>query len=157
MSYKPNCSICPRLVFSQSITFSENTLIVNLPAGSYNNNEKYCIVLTQQIPQTATIGSPVVFTIGTGDVQYPLTDRCCRQVTVCGIRTRTRYSVCVSTNATGGIFKMIGNPCCAPNNQLTSINGTAPAVTASAASLAVSPAVASEPVVASVSSKGGKA
>lgn len=52
---------------------------------------------------------------------------------------------------------MLGNPCCAPNNQLTSINGTAPAVTASADSLAVSPAVASEPVVASVSSKGGKA
>ena len=126
MSCKPNCSICPRLVFSQSITFSENTLIVNLPAGSYNNNEKYCIVLTQQIPQTATIGSPVVFTIGTGDVQYPLTDRCCRQVTVCGIRTRTRYSVCVNTTANGGTFKMLGKPCCAPKNQLQSINGTAP-------------------------------
>lgn len=157
MSCSGVCKLCPRLVISQSVTFTGGNLIVNIPTGSYQNNCKYCIVVAQAIPSTATINAPIVITIGTGTVQYPLTDRCCRQVTVCGIRTRTRYSVCVNTTSTGGTFKMLGNPCCAPNNQLTSINGTAPAATASAASLAVSPAVASEPVVASVSSKGGKA
>lgn len=48
------------------------------------------------------------------------------QVTACGIRTRTRYSVCVSTTATGGTFKMLGSPCCSPSNNLRSINGTTP-------------------------------
>lgn len=157
MSCKNVCSLCPNLVISTSVTFTSGSVVINIPAGDYQNGCKYCIVIAQSIPTTATVGSPVVITIGSGTVQYPLTDRCCRQVTVCGIRTRTRYSVCVNTTATGGTFKMLGNPCCAPNNQLTSINGTAPAVTASADSLAVSPAVASEPVVASVSSKGGKA
>lgn len=26
----------------------------------------------------------------------------------------------------GGVFKMLGNPACSPNNNLTAINGTAP-------------------------------
>lgn len=154
MSCSGVCRLCPRLVISQSVTFTGGNLIINIPAGNYSNNTKYCIIVAQAVPSTATVNAPVVITIGTGTVQYPLTDRCCRQVTVCGVRTRTRYSVCVNTTATGGIFKMLGNPYCAPNNQLTSINGTAPTTTGSAASAEV----ASEPVVASVTySKGGKA
>lgn len=54
--------------------------------------------------------------ITAGGVLYPLTNRCCAQVTACAIRTRTRYSTCVSTNATGGSFKLLGKPCCSPNN-----------------------------------------
>ena len=92
----------------------------------YNNGNKYCVIVAQAIPAATTINAPVVFTIGTGTAQYPLTKRNCAQVTACGIRTRTRYSVCVSTNATGGVFKMLGNPCCSPDNTLASINGTAP-------------------------------
>lgn len=63
---------------------------------------------------------------GAGTELYPLTKRNCAQVTACGIRTRTRYSTCVSTSATGGSFRMLGQPCCAPSNNLSSINGTAP-------------------------------
>mgnify|MGYP000594238676 CR=1 FL=1 len=47
-----------------------------------------------------------------------------------GIRTRTRYSACVSTSATGGSFRMLGNPCCAPSNNLASIDGGAAPVPA---------------------------
>lgn len=126
MSCKPVCHLCDRLVLSQSITFTDGNLVINLPAGSYNNCEKYCIVLAQSIPTTTTISAPVVITIGDGTETYPLTKRNCAQVTACGVRTRTRYSVCVVTNATGGTFRMLGKPCCAPNNSLTSINGTAP-------------------------------
>lgn len=126
MACKPVCRLCPRLVISQAVTFSGGNLIINLPAGSYLNGEKYCIVIAQAIPSTTTINAPVVITIDTGTQQYPLTRCNCAQVTACGVRTRTRYSVCVSTTATGGTFKMLGQPCCAPNNQLVSINGTAP-------------------------------
>lgn len=129
MSCKPVCHLCDRLVLSQSITFTDGNLVINLPAGSYNNCEKYCIVLAQSIPTTTTISAPVVITIGDGTETYPLTKRNCAQVTACGVRTRTRYSVCVVTSATGGSFRMLGQPCCSPSNNLTSINGTAPTTT----------------------------
>lgn len=129
MACKNVCRLCDKLVISESITFTGGNLVVNLPAGIYSNNCKYCIILAQTIPTTTTIGAPVVFTIGTGTVQYPLVNRCCRPVTACGVRTRTKYSVCVETTATGANFRMLGNPACQPNNNLRSVNGTAPVVT----------------------------
>ena len=126
MSCKNICKLSDRLINRQAITFTGRNLVVNLPAGSYNNNEKYCIVLAQSIPATTTINAPVVITIGTGTQQYPLVNRCCRPVTACGVRTRTRYSTCVETSATSAVFKMLGEPCCQPNNNLRSVNGTAP-------------------------------
>lgn len=126
---KPVCKLCNRLVISQAVTFASGVLTINLPAGSYNNGEEYCIIVAQSIPSTATIGAPVVITIGTGTVQYPLTKCNCAQATACNIRTRTRYAVRVSTTPTGGSFKLLGRVCCAPDNGLRSINGTAPATT----------------------------
>lgn len=127
MSCKNVCRLCKNLVISQAVTFADGTLTINLPAGSYSNGCKYCIVIAQTIPTETTITAPVVFTIGDGAEEYPLTNRCCAQVTACGLRTRTRYTTVVSTDATGGVFKMLGNPCCSPDNRLTAIDGTAPA------------------------------
>ena len=137
MACKPVCQLCKRLILSQSITFAgfrkrfwrEGNLVVNLPDGNYPNGEKYCIVLAQSIPTTATINAPVVFTIGAGTAQFPLTNRCCAPVTACGVRTRTKYSTIVVTNATGGTFRMIGKPCCSPSNDLTAINAETGATT----------------------------
>ncbi len=126
MSCKPVCQLCDRLVFSQAITFADGTLTVNIPAGSYGNGCKYCIVLAQTIPAEATITAPVVITIGDGTEEYPLTNRCCAQITACALRSRTRYSTVVSTGATTGTFKMLGRGCCAPDNRLSAIDGTAP-------------------------------
>ena len=120
------CKLCSRFVISQSISFTGGNLVVNLPAGSYNNCGKYCIVLAQSIPTTTTISAPVVFTIGEGTEQYALVNKCCKPVTACGVRTRTRYSTVVETTSTTAIFKMLGKPCCQPNNDLQSVNGTAP-------------------------------
>jgi len=129
-SCKPVCSLCPQLVLSQSVTFAGGNVVVNLPAGSYRDGCKYCIVIAQAIPAAATINAPVVITIGTGTEQYPLTNRCCANVTACGIRTRTRYSAVVSTSATGGTFRLLGKTCPCPDNSLASIDGTAPAAPA---------------------------
>lgn len=120
------CKLCSRLVISQSISFTGGNLVVNLPAGSYNNCEKYCIIFAQSIPTTTTISAPVVFTIGDGTEQYALVNKCCKPVSACGVRTRTRYSIVVETTSTTAIFKMLGRPCCQPNNDLQSVNGTAP-------------------------------
>ena len=129
MSCKNVCRLCDRLIISSSVTFTGGNLIINIPAGSYLNCEKYCIVIAQAIPATATINAPVYITIGTGTTLYPLTNRCCAQITACGIRTRTKYSTVVVTNATGGSFRLLGQPACAPNNNLAAINGTTAATT----------------------------
>ena len=130
MGCKPVCKLCDRLVISQAVTFTGGNLTINLPAGNYRNGCKYCIVVAQAIPATATINAPVVVTIGTGTQQYPLTNRCCAQLTAYAIRTRTRYATVVSTSGTGGTFKLLGNACPRPSNNLASINGTAPAAPA---------------------------
>lgn len=126
MSCKPVCKLCNKIRISQGVTFTDGNLIINLPAGDYQNGEKYCIVVAQSIPAATTINAPVYITIGTGTELYPLTKRDCAQVTACGIRTRTRYCTCVSTSATSGSFRLLGTTCCAPDNRLSSINGTAP-------------------------------
>lgn len=126
MACKNICRLCDRFIISEAITFDGTTLTVNIPAGSYADGCKYCIVLAQTIPAATTITAPVVITIGDGTEEYPLTNQCCAQVTACALRTRTRYSVVVSTSATGGTFKLLGKPCCAPNNNLAAIDGTAP-------------------------------
>lgn len=131
MACKNVCKLCDNFVISQGVTFTGGNLVINLPAGSYSNNRKVCIVVTQSIPDTTTINAPVYITIGSGTQLYPLVKRNCRQVTACGIRTRTRYSTCVETTSTGGLFKMLGDPCCSPNNNLASIDGTTPVVSTS--------------------------
>lgn len=126
MSCSNVCKLCDRLIISESVTFAAGTLTINIPAGSYADGCKYCIVVAQTIPAATTITAPVVITIGTGTETYPLVNRCCAQVTACAIRTRTKYSTVVSTDATGGTFKLLGKPCCSPNNALPAIDGTAP-------------------------------
>ena len=122
-----NCRLCDRLIISQAVTFTAPNLIINLPAGSYQNCERYCIVVAQAIPEATTINAPVFISIGDGTELYPL-NRCNGvQATASGIRTRTRYATRVSTTATGGAFRLLGKICCYPTDNLTSIDGTAPA------------------------------
>jgi len=125
MACKNVCRMCDNLVISTSVEFTDGNLVVTLPADSFRNGEKVCIVIAQAIPEETTITAPVVIQIGDGTEQYPLTTRCCAQVTACGIRTRTRYATRVVTSATGGVFRMLGDPVCSPNYNLQSINGTA--------------------------------
>ena len=121
------CKLCKRLVISTAVAFTNDQLVITIPAGSYEDGEKYCIVIAQSIPDTVTINAPVFIQIGTGTELYPL-DRCdCSQATACNIRTRTRYSTKAVTDANTGSFRLLGRTCCAPNNDLQSINGTAPA------------------------------
>lgn len=126
MACKNVCKLCKNLVISESVTFTAPNLIINIPAGSYADCDKVCIVVAQTIPAATTITAPVFITIGDGSVLYPLNNCDCSQVTACGIRTRTRYATRVSTTPTGGAFKLLGKACCTPNNNLTAIDGTAP-------------------------------
>lgn len=138
MACKPSCRLCDNLIISQSVTVitvdGTDTLVIDLPQRTYTDCHKYCIVIAQAIPATATINMPVAFSIGgVTTTVYPFTRCNCSQVTACGIRTRTRYSTVVSTTATGGVFRSLGGISCCPNNNLESlpIPTTAPATLAS--------------------------
>lgn len=117
------CRLCDKLIISTATTFTAGTgLIITIPAGSYSNNCKYCIVVAQSIPATTTINAPVFIRIGAGPVLYPVTRCDCVQLTACGIKTRTKYSMVVHTTADSGTFRILGNVCC-QTNTLRAING----------------------------------
>lgn len=109
---KNNCKLCDRFIISTAVAFADGVLTVTLPAGSYADDCRYCIVIAQTIPATTTIASTVEFVIGAGTESYPLVDRCGNPVTAGRVRTRTKYPVCVNTTATGGSFRLTRNLCC---------------------------------------------
>lgn len=117
-----DCSLCRKLIISQAINYdaTTNTVIVDLPAGSYGNCCTYCIVFAQSIPASATINAPVVFSIGGGSTQYPFLNCDCTPILASQIRTRRKYKVRVSTSIGSGVFKYIGK-CCLPSNSTTVI------------------------------------
>jgi hypothetical protein len=121
-----NCNVlCPNIAISNSVTVVDGTLVIDIPATSYRDGEQLCLVVAQTIPAATTITAPVAISIG-GDttVLYPLVGCDCAQVTACAIRTRTRYPLRVSTNATSAVFKVLRGLSCAPSNALGSIPAT---------------------------------
>lgn len=135
-----SCTICPNLVISTAVTVvtidTVPTLVVDIPAGTYQNDRRLCLVIAQSIPTTATIAMPVAISIG-GDTTtvYPMVRCDCAQVTASNIRTRTRYPTRVSTNVTGAVFKVLGGLSCTANNDLAAI--PAPAAPAAAATAGI--------------------
>ena len=113
------CSLCNKLILSQTITFDGTNLVVNLPANSYGNCQKYCIVFAQTIPETTTINAPVVFTIGDdATTTYPFVNCDCNPIYASQVRTRRVYSTRVNTAIDTGVFKYIGK-CKLPSNATT--------------------------------------
>ena len=92
MACRNVCKLCKNLIISEAVTFTAPNLIINIPAGSYADCDKVCLVIAQTIPVATTITAPVFITIGDGTVLYPLNNCDCSQVTACGLRTRTRYA-----------------------------------------------------------------
>ena len=122
MSERCTKRLCNKLVISSAVTFADGTLTINLPAGNYANREKYCLVVAQTIPAETTITAPVVITIGEDTTTYPLMNCDCTTVYACSINARTRYSVCVFTDITSGVFKLLGKlPCSRCSSNLASL------------------------------------
>jgi hypothetical protein len=123
MSCANTKKLCNKLIISDAVTFADGTLTIDIPEGSYQNGEKYCIVVAQSIPETTTIVAPVAITIG-GDTTttYPLLNCDCTTVYACSINTRTRYSIKVQTDIASGIFRLLGKmPCSRCTSNLASL------------------------------------
>lgn len=121
------CRLCDRAIYTTGVTFTGGNLVIDIPAGSYANCEKYCIIVTDDIPAEATREAPVFITIGGSTVLYPFNDCNGVQLTQESIHSRTRYTVRVRTNATTGSFNLLGHGYCYPRTRLDAIDGTAPA------------------------------
>lgn len=126
MACKNICKLCKRLILSTAVGYftADNTLRITLPAGVYEDGEKYCIVVAQDIPAATTVNANVEILIGTGTAQYPLTTKCCEQVVAKAITTRTKYSTIVVTTPTTGAFRLIGDLEGCTQNTRRYIDGT---------------------------------
>ena len=105
--------LCSHIVLSQSVTFADGSLLIDLPAGAYENGGRYCLVIAQDIPEDTTIAADVAITIG-GDTTttYPLVNSNCTNIQACQISTRTKYPTMVATNIGEGVFKLFRNINC---------------------------------------------
>ena len=124
--FNKECRLCPNMIFSTAVTVvtidGTDTLVIDVPAGIYRDKCKYCLAIIQTIPTTATINMPVAISIG-GDTTtvYPIVNCDCSQVTACGIRTRTKYALCLSTSATSAVFRTLRKLSCYPQETLAVI------------------------------------
>lgn len=126
MSCKPVCKICPHYIAARTVTYASGVLTINIPAGTYNNREKYCLVVADRIPADAIIGAPVVVTIGSSTVSYPLLRCNGAQVVAGNLRSRYRYSTVFSTNvAGGGAFRLLGKVFCCEEQTPSGVTVTA--------------------------------
>ena len=123
-----NCRICKRLVASVNVTVVGTVLVVNIPDRSYNNCQKLCLLIAQEIPTTATRGMPVVITIGADTTQYPLVRCNGNPVTQEYIGQGNIYPLRVQTNTTSAVFRVLCDLCCASTNiQSIPVEAAAPA------------------------------
>lgn len=129
MSCKNSCRLCTRFIISTAVTWDGTNIVITIPAGSYLNNCKYCLVVAQSLPSAATINSGVVIQIGTGTQTYPLVKCNCRPFLAKDLSTRTRYSTIVETTPTSAVFRFIGKQCPIQDSNLVSVDGTVPAAT----------------------------
>lgn len=113
---KNNCNLCRNLVISQSVSVQtvsgKNYLLIDIPNNAFRNGEKVCLVVAQNIPNTATIDTEVAISInGDTTTVYPLINSCCTPVTACAIKPRRKYPLRVQTTNSSAIFKSLMNLC----------------------------------------------
>ena len=122
-----SCDECFRKVYSTGVSVvaigGVDTLVIDIPAQSFfRNGDKGCLIITQNLPDTATLYMPVVISIGgVTTTVYEVLSCNCAPVTAPMLRTRRRYPFRVSANATTGVFKILKNLSCAANNGIATI------------------------------------
>lgn len=154
--------MCKNLTYSTAVTVITidgiDTLVINIEnERSFNDCSRVCLVITQTIPDTATINMPVAISIGGNTTTvYPIVDKCCRQATACQLRTRKRYGLRVETNATSAVFRSLGGLSCCPTYRLPAIPVATTAATPAAAAFSARTATA-KTTVAKTATKGVEA
>lgn len=116
--------IDPRSIPVEAVTFADGTLTINLPQRTYSSGCPYFLRLNLDIPDTATVGAPVVVTIGAGTVEYPLIDMTGAQVTAERLRSGYSYPVAVVGNGGTGAFRILAPLVYSKCGSMFSVDGT---------------------------------
>lgn len=82
---------------TNSVTLTDNVLVLNIPQATYSNKEKVCICIAQAIPEVTSVDT-VAITIGDGATQYVLRTKCGNNVHADQIRSRKVYHTNVATD-----------------------------------------------------------
>lgn len=96
------CCNCKNLLKSQSVTINNNRLVIKLPTQRVCNNQKFCFVVVQAIPVSAT---PLPVVIEVGDVGYNYLNHNDNFVYSDQLKTQRLYMANAKTDTT--IFKNI--------------------------------------------------
>lgn len=111
-----NCRLCKRFIGSVAVTVVGTSLVINIPAANYDNCERLCLAVLQEIPTTATRGMPVVITIGADATEYPLVRCNGTPVTQDYIGQGNIYQLKVQTTTTSAVFRVFNNICTVSTN-----------------------------------------
>lgn len=106
--------LCPSFTIVSDVTFAAGVLTLNIPAGTYSNNCRYCLVIADTIPTDATLASTIVVTIGDDATTYPLLLCNGTQATLNSFRIQSRhiYSTVFHTLlGGGGNFRLLNRYC----------------------------------------------
>lgn len=118
-----SCRECCRKVYVNTVAFTDGSLVLTLPdTVSYNNCEKYCFVITTDLPDTVTLNAPVVAVVGAGTTQFPVLNKRGAQVVAQQISNRCRYPFRVSTSVAGGSITILSNLPCVRVSTLAALN-----------------------------------
>ena len=123
MACNTSCKLCSRLVFVDTVAFTDGNLVLTLPdTTSYDDGNRYCFVITTTLPDTTLLNAPVVAVVGTGTTQFPVLTRCGTQVVSQQLSVRRRYPVRINTTATTGTVTILSNLPDVENTTLASLN-----------------------------------
>jgi hypothetical protein len=119
-----SCNECTRKIFSTGVSLvtvdGTDTLVIDVPEQTFSNCQRGCFVITQSIPDTVTISTPVAISIGgVTTTVYPLVTCTGGQVLASQLRTRRRYPFRV--DAISATFVILRNLSCAAVNTFATI------------------------------------
>lgn len=102
-----NCDTCRRNIYSSGVSIVDGTLVIDIPATSFYNCQKGCLLIVQDFPAETTLAAPVAISIG-GDTTtlYPVIG-CNGQITATMITPNKRYPFIVVLNTTPGSIKIV--------------------------------------------------
>lgn len=116
------CKICNRMTWTTAVTFADDALTLVIPDNTFDDGEKVCIVIAQQIPEEATINAPVFVAFEGGTTPSPLVTVDGMPVIASALHRRTRYATKVHTTATGGVYRLLAHICNENGDVLPFIN-----------------------------------
>lgn len=119
------CCNCRNRTLSTAIAATATELVITIPANTYYNHNKLCLVLAQAIPEITGLPLPVVIQIGTDTTTYPLRDGCGNNIYSDQLRSRRIYQLIVNTESQTFVFR--GRRRCLPCTRFVSTTTLPPA------------------------------